>query len=141
MDQIGSNKIKLDQKTKSVYNLNDCNVWLLFSSISKWKLFHVRFFANKINAKFLKYVQPLISNSGSLILVLFQTPKCVKMIVASSSTCYYSENQIFCFLESQILTWRNYFFRNKTFLFVVQMSWNFQHLIILGFHGCSQNLS
>jgi hypothetical protein len=30
-------------------------------------------------------------------------------------------------------------FRNKTFLFVVQMSWNFQHLIILGFRGSSQN--
>ena len=31
---------------------------------------------------------------------------------------HYSENQIFCFLKSQILTCRIFFFRNKTFLFV-----------------------
>ena len=62
-------------------------------------------------------------------------------IVASRSTCYYSENEKFCFSKSQILTCRIFFFRNKTFLFVVQMSWNFQHLIILGFRGSSQNFS
>ena len=38
-------------------------------------------------------------------------------IVASTNTCYYSENQIFCFLKSRIVTcW--FFFRKKPFLFV-----------------------
>ena len=41
-------------------------------------------------------------------------------IVACTNTCYYSENQIFCFLKSRILTCRIFFFRNKTFLFVIR---------------------
>ena len=39
-------------------------------------------------------------------------------IVASTNTCYYSENQIICFLMSWILTCR--FFRKKPFLFVIR---------------------
>ena len=62
-------------------------------------------------------------------------------IVASRSTCYYSENQKFCFLESRLVTCCIFFFRNKTFLFVKIESWNFQHLIDLGFRETSQNFS
>ena len=40
-------------------------------------------------------------------------------IVASTNTCYYSEKSDF--LQSRIVT-RRFFFRNKTFLFVVRMS-------------------
>ena len=36
-------------------------------------------------------------------------------IVASRSTCYYSENQIFYFLKSRILTCRIYFLGTKLF--------------------------
>ena len=42
-------------------------------------------------------------------------------IVASTNTCYYSENKIFWFLKSRIVTCRKFIFRNKIFLFVVRM--------------------
>ena len=44
-------------------------------------------------------------------------------IVASTNTCYYSENQIFWFLKSWIVTCRKFIFMNKSFVLVVQMSW------------------
>ena len=62
-------------------------------------------------------------------------------IVASRRTCYYSGNQKFFFLKSWLLTCPNTFFRDKTFLFLKIESWNFQHLIDLGFCESSQNFS
>ena len=40
-------------------------------------------------------------------------------IVASTNTCYYSENQNFCIFKSRILTYRFFFLWKKTFLFVI----------------------
>ena len=61
-------------------------------------------------------------------------------IVASRSTCYYSENQKFCFLKSRLLTCPHIFFRNKSFLLKIE-SWNIQHFIDLQFREFSQNFS
>ena len=41
-------------------------------------------------------------------------------IVASTNTCYYSENQIFGFLKSRIVTWR-FFFRKKIFCLSLEL--------------------
>ena len=40
---------------------------------------------------------------------------CKYRIVASTNTCYYSENQIFHFLKSRILTCQNFFLGIKLF--------------------------
>ena len=40
---------------------------------------------------------------------LWNSKKSMYRIVASTNTCYYSENQIFCFLKSRILTIRIFF--------------------------------
>ena len=55
--------------------------------------------------------------------VLSESQKTTYRIVASRSTCYYSDNQIFWFLKSRMVTCPKSFFRDKTFLFVVRMSW------------------
>ena len=62
-------------------------------------------------------------------------------IVANTNTCYYSENQIFDFLKSWILTCQKKIFRNKTFLFVVRISWNFVRMHEIPNHESSQNFS
>ena len=36
-------------------------------------------------------------------------------IVASTNTCYYSENEIFLSLKSRIVTWRNFFLGKNLF--------------------------
>ena len=71
--------------------------------------------------------------------------QCNYRIVASWSTCYFSEllfrkSEIWLFKVS-ITNMQHIFFRNKTFLFFKIESWNFQHLIDLGFRESSQNFS
>ena len=56
-------------------------------------------------------------------------------IVASTKTCYYSENQIFCFLKSQILT-RQFFFLGKNLfclsldLLDIPATWQTHHVFV-----------
>ena len=50
-----------------------------------------------------------------LILIFHTHTKRIYHIVMSTNMCNYSENEIFWFLKSQIVTWCNFFFRKKTF--------------------------
>ena len=92
------------------YLVQSCNQWYkTIDQLDHFQCFYI---------PLLLYIIASIMHFVWCIFILY---KCVVIyrIVASTNTCYYSENQIFCFLKSRIVTCQ-FFLGKNLFLCVVR---------------------